>query len=389
MSPFVLLCITGFLAIFSSTISKNPVLPLFATHLGADPSGVGMVAAVSAFSGMIASIPAGMLSDRWGRKKMLMTASAVFATAPFLYLFVSNLWQLAGVRFLHGFATAFFIPVSMALISDLFQRERGERMGWFSTATLLGRFTAPVAGGTLLGLLAASPDFSYRAVYMVCSLAGGATFFAVLRIPDIYKETVHHQNWTETLTAFTCVVSNRAILVTASVEAAVLFAYGIFETFLPLYARQHGISAYEIGIFLSAQIIVLALARPIMGRFSDRHGRKAQIVSGAVTSAGILAALALFSTFVSFLIISVLFGLSLSLVTSATTAHIADLSKKETHGSAMGLLGSVMDIGHTTGPLAAGLIAAHFGFAQAFLAASSALFLASLLFLMIIGPSRN
>ena len=64
LSPFLLLCITGFFAIFSSTISKSPVLPLFASHLGADPAGVGFVASVSAFAGVAFSIPAGILSDR-------------------------------------------------------------------------------------------------------------------------------------------------------------------------------------------------------------------------------------------------------------------------------------------------------------------------------------
>ena len=56
-SPFILLCTTGLFAIFSSTISKSPVLPLFASHLGADPSGVGFIASVSAFTGIVASIP--------------------------------------------------------------------------------------------------------------------------------------------------------------------------------------------------------------------------------------------------------------------------------------------------------------------------------------------
>src|SRR5271157_5609429 len=83
-SPFILLCITGLFAIFSSTISKSPVLPLFSAYLGADPSGVGMVAAVSALTGIIASIPAGILSDRWGRKRMLIISGVVFSTAPFL-----------------------------------------------------------------------------------------------------------------------------------------------------------------------------------------------------------------------------------------------------------------------------------------------------------------
>jgi MFS transporter, DHA1 family, multidrug resistance protein len=65
MTPFRFLCVTGFFAIFSSTISKSPVLPLFAAHLGADPSEVGMVAAVSALSGVLFSIPAGLLADRF------------------------------------------------------------------------------------------------------------------------------------------------------------------------------------------------------------------------------------------------------------------------------------------------------------------------------------
>ncbi len=379
-APFTILCITGFLAIFSSTISKSPVLPLFATHLGAGPSGVGMVAAVSAFTGIIASIPAGILSDRWGRKRMLIIASVAFGTAPFLYLFVTNIWQLAIVRFYHGFATALFIPVSMALISDLFHDERGERLGWFSTSTLLGRFAAPIAGGTLLAVFAADPAFSFRAVYIVCGTAGAAALVLALRMPATHEQGRDRQNWAETLQAFRSVITHRAILITAMVEAAILFAYGTFETFMPLYAREHGISTYEIGIFLSSQILTLAITKPVMGRFSDQHGRRPQIIAGALLGAFSIAAFSLSSSFLPLLAFSILFGLSLSVVTSATSAYIADLSNRETHGSAMGLLGSVMDIGHTTGPLAAGIVAAAFGYRISFVSASAVLVLASLLF---------
>lgn len=89
-SPFLLLCSTGLFAVFSSTISKSPVLPLFASFLGANPSEVGMIAAVSAFTGVVASMPAGMLSDRFGRKKMLTFAAIIFSTAPLLYLLAGN-----------------------------------------------------------------------------------------------------------------------------------------------------------------------------------------------------------------------------------------------------------------------------------------------------------
>ncbi len=372
-SPFVLLCTTGLFAIFSSTISKSPVLPLFTSYLGADPAKVGMVAAVSAFTGIVASIPAGILSDRLGRRRMLVFSAIVFASAPFLYLAVTNIYQLAAIRFYHGLATAIFVPVSMALVSDLFQKERGEKIGWFSTSTLLGRFMAPIIGGAIIGAMAFNPDYSYKAVYIVCGIAGALVLLLSLRIRDSAEHIEHINNkrsWAETADIFKTAISNRDILLTSGVEAAILFSYGTFETFLPLYSISAGISAYEIGIFLSSQIITLALTKPVMGRFSDKHGREPQIFAGAIIGAVCIGSLPMFKSFIPLLILSILFGPSLSIVTSATSARIADLSRQESRGSAMGVLGSIMDIGHTTGPLLTGIVAVYFGFTQSFLTAS-------------------
>lgn len=380
LSPFLLLCTTGFFAIFSSTISKSPVLPLFASHLGADPAGVGFVASVSAFAGVAFSIPAGILSDRFGRKRMLIFSAVIFSTAPFLYPFVKSIWQLAIVRFYHGFATAIFVPVSMALVSDLFHKERGEKMGWFSTATLAGRFLAPVTGGIIISALAFDTALSYRSVYILCGIAGIAAFIFAFNMPEPVKTQDKAQPWKETFSSFSAVINNKGILVTSAVEAFILFAYGTFETFMPLYSLHIGLSAYEIGIFLSAQVIALALSKPAMGRFSDRHGRQPQIFGGALIGAACIGAFSFFSSFFPLLLLSMAFGLSLSIVTSATSALIADLSKRESRGSAMGLLGSVMDIGHTAGPLVSGFIAGLWGYPHAFLTASVLLFSAALIF---------
>ena len=376
----MLLCTTGLFAIFSSTISKSPVLPMFASHLGADPSGIGFIASVSAFTGIIASIPAGILSDRFGRKRMLIFSAMVFSTAPFLYLIVSNIWQLAIIRFYHGLSTAIFIPVSMAMVSDLFHSERGEKIGWFSTATLAGRFMAPVIGGSIIGAMVFNPGLSYKTVYLVCGVSGIIAMAFALRLPKTEKKQAGSMPLRETLKSFREVITARGILITSAVEASILFAYGTFETFLPLYSINAGLSAYEIGIFLSAQVITLAIAKPAMGRFSDRHGRQPQIFGGAIIGAICIGSFAFFKTFFPLLILSILFGLSLSIVTSATSAFIADLSRKETHGSAMGILGSIMDIGHTTGPLFSGIVAYYFGYGVSFAGAALVLVTAAIVF---------
>lgn len=392
----MLLCSAGLFAIFSSTISKSPVLPLFTAYLGGNPAEVGMVAAASAFTGIVFSIPAGMLSDRLGRKRMLIFSAIVFSTAPFIYPFVRNIWQLAIIRFYHGFATAIFIPVAMALVSDIFYKERGEKIGLFSTSTLVGRFMAPISGGVIIGALAFNPEMSYKAVYLVCGVAGIIALLFILKLnppsPPFTKggrENKIDHRWQETLTAFKTVISHRGILITSAVEAAILFAYGTFETFLPLHSVKIGLSAYDVGIFLSAQVITLALTKPLMGRFSDRHGRQPQIFTGAIAGAFCIGSFSFFRSFIPMLLLSILFGLSLSIVTSATSSFIADLSRRETHGSAMGILGSIMDIGHTTGPLVSGVVAAAFGFEKSFVAASLVLAAAAFIFLINIGMGKK
>lgn len=388
LSPFKLLCVAGLLAIFSSTISKSPVLPLYASYLGAGPSGVGFVAAVSAFTGILASIPAGLLSDRIGRKRMLVAAALVFATAPFLYPLVASLWQLAVIRFYHGLATAIFIPVGMAMVTDLFQAERGERLSWFSTSTLLGRFLAPIAGGALIGALAFNPALGYRSVYLVCGGVGITALVLMIFIKEPEPPADAAPQRRRLLADFRSVISHRTIVVTAIVEAAILFAYGTFETFLPLYALQAGMGALAVGIFLSSQVITLALTKPVMGRFSDRHGRPRQIFAGAMLGAACIGGFSQLTGFVPLLGLSIVFGFSISIVTSATSAFIADLSGQDTLGSAMGVLGSIMDIGHTTGPLAGGILAASLGIGWAFFGASVVLAAASTTFLAAAGSAH-
>lgn len=282
------------------------------------------------------------------------------------------------MRFYHGFATAIFVPVAMAQVADLFHKERGEKMGWFSTSTLLGRFMAPIVGGTIIGVMVFNPGLGYKVVYLVCGITGIVALILAFKLPPPSGNRQEGQECKGTLSSFKSVLSNKFILATAAVEAAILFAYGTFETFLPLYSIKSGLSAYEVGIFLSAQVITLALTKPMMGRFSDRHGRPPQILYGAFIGALCIGSFSFFKSFIPLFALSILFGLSLSIVTSATSAFIADLSKRETHGSAMGILSSVMDIGHTTGPLVSGFIAAYLGLEKAFIGAGIVLLIIAL-----------
>ena len=388
VSPFLLLCVTGLLAIFSSTLAKSPVLPLFADHLGADAAGIGLLAALGPLTGILGSIPAGLLADRYGRRRMLVIAAWIFATAPLLYLPADSLLLLAIARIYHGLATAIFMPVALALVTDLFRQGRGEKIGWFATATLAGRFVAPLSGGLLLANLALAPTAAFQTVYLVCFGGGLLSLLLALRIPETGKAAAKPPASSNKamFNAFRRVVATPGILPAALAEAAALFMYGAFETFLPGHVLAAGLSAGEAGFFISIQIMTLALTKPLMGKFSDRHGRNGQIFWGGLGGMSAMALLATASSFWSLLGASIGIGLALAMVTAATTALIADLSRPEDRGAAMGLLSSIMDVGHATGPLVAGFVALYYGLPAALLTAAAILGVATLLFRLAARP---
>ena len=101
------------------------------------------------------------------------------------------------------------------------------------------------------------------------------------------------------------------IMMTCFVEAAILFAYGIFETFLPLRGIQVGLSTWEIGVCISSQVITIAVSKPVLGRFSDRHGRPPQIIWGSLIAGICMLMLAFSFSFPTLLASSIGLGLLL------------------------------------------------------------------------------
>ena len=130
-AAMVRLCAAGFVAYCSYSICRAPLLPLFARELGAGPSLIGFVMGASTLTGVFLKLPAGALSDLFGRRRWLVAGALVFATLPFSYLAVSTLAWLVVLRFLHGSATAIFGPVASASLSDIAPAAR--RGGWLST----------------------------------------------------------------------------------------------------------------------------------------------------------------------------------------------------------------------------------------------------------------
>ena len=380
LSPFMLLCIMGGLAIFSSTMAKNPALPLFIRSLEVPVSTVGFIAAASTVVGIVVSLPAGILSDIIGRRRVILMAAIVFATAPFLYLLITLPWQLVLVRIYHGLATAILGPVALAAVADTFEKGRGERMGWYSSATMVGRFLAPFVGGILIF----GEDF--RWVYLADGFAGVLALLAALRLPLATStsgsawETFKQQRG-KYGQEIAFVFRHIGILATSGIEAVQYFAFGCLETFLPIYLNEKlGYPAWKIGILFTAQILAATVTKPLMGWLSDRYGRIPMIVSGLALGGITTGSMILSSNYLVILVLIVMFGLGLATVTASTSALVADLSRAQGRGGALGILSSIMDIGHSSGPMVAGVLIGAYSYQMTFGIIGSSLVVISLFY---------
>lgn len=369
---FVLIALTGGLAILSSTMSKTPVLPLFAESLGASPAEIGWIVIASTIPGILVSFPAGALSDYLGKRRVLLASLVVFASAPFLYLIVQTAWQLMAVRFYHGFATAIFGTVASAAIAERYTADRAARLSTYSSVTIVGRSIAPFLGGFLISLA------SFGAVYIACAISGVLALAAGLLLKDHGASPRGKPQLPHFWQSLAAVLRNRGIMVVSLVEAAQYLAFGAIEAFLALFAASVGIPAWQIGIILGVQLVSIVFMKPLMGRISDRVGRKQVIVPGLIIGALSIALLPFLPSFIGLSFLSLVFGLGFATVTSSTSAMVADLTRDGQFGSSMGVLRTIMDVGQSIGPVLTGWLVGAAGYVSAFSVLSGILLLAAL-----------
>ena len=338
-----IILIAGFFAILGSTMSKSPTLPLYAQSLGLGKGEIGLVAAASTVTGIFMNFASGLLSDVYGRRKLLKMAGFVFLSAPLLYFLADNALSLALVRVYYGVATAIFVPVSFALVSDLYPDRKGTFMGFLSSSTLVGRALAPVLAGSIIYFL------GFSVVFVLCSLTGLVVFALTFRFPETGGE----------LKRFEFTFSGELLLI-GLLDAAVYMAYQGIETFLPLFYYLQD-KAWLSGLILTVEIAIMAVVKPYAGYLSDRVGRIKPIVAG-MTMVGLAMFVFALSESLSLVVLgAVLFSVGASISEASTKPLATEVSRLR--GTALGFLESIKDIGQALGPVLIGFLGLRTGFA--------------------------
>ena len=376
---FFYLCTLGVFCFISYNLVRMPVLSLFAESLGAGPERLGLIVSVSTLTGVLLKLPSGALSDIYGRKLLLRIGVVAFGLPPFAYPFVSDLNVLTGLRFVHGLATAIFAPSALATVADLYKERRGAALGTYTACTQSGALLGPFLGGWLMY------QAGFPAAFVTAGLFGciAILIFFSLHL-DEPPPRVHEKGLGPVLTemgkGFLAVARNRRVLITSSTDAAKMIANGALMAFLPLYGLSVGLDAGQVGLLFSVQAVTSFLSKPIMGRVSDRVGRQPLILIGLLICAATFISMPHVGSFALLLLLSSGFGFGEAVVSSSSAALVADSSEFKRLGAGMGMQGTVMDIGHASGPLLAGLLIAHTSYQSAFAVIAAIQLLAAVAF---------
>ncbi|MBI4697739.1 MAG: MFS transporter [Nitrospirae bacterium] len=382
LSPFTSLCTVGFFARLSYALARSPVLPLFALYLGAGPEAIGFAVGISTVTGIFFKLPSGALSDVIGRKKTMMIGLLFFAFMPFTYLLVKDYNLLIVIRFLHGLATAIYGPVSMAVVADIAGAKKGEMLSWFSSVTIIGNLLGAPLGGFILHSApgSASPSMTeFHYAYLASGAAGMLSLIIALSVLKGDKQAESKFGLREASQRFISgikeVISDRRIVIISNMEGLQNMTVGALEAFLPIYAvTVAGLNEFQAGLLWGIQVLTTILSKPVMGKTSDRYGRKPLIVAGMILCAVSFGLIPLLKSFYPLMLTAMLFGFGEAFVTSSSAALVADICKEKHFGTAMGTFGTIFDIGHASGPILAGILLAHHDYLFSFGVIASALY---------------
>ena len=339
----------------------TPILPQIGEELGIGESALGTL--VSAYSIMVGvfAIVAGPVSDKIGRRRILLLGTGVMTVALLMHHFVIGYYSFLAVRVGAGCAGGILSGSAVSYIGDFFPyHRRGWATGWVMSGMAFGQIAGIPIGIVLAGA------YGFKWPFYLFAFAMAATFALIwFRVPqpDVQR-TVGR------LTIASAVRNYRAMLVKSEIAAAA-FAYFImflgvsfYVVYLPYWLTQSlSMSPNAIATLFVVGGIANVLTGPRAGKLSDRVGRKPVIIASCL---GLSIVMILTTVLVrEFWVAYVLYFATMVLVAmrlSPFSALLTALVSDERRGSLLSMTIALGQVGFAVGAATAGPLYSRFGY---------------------------
>lgn len=359
-SPLFLMALTIFID-FAGFGLVIPLLPFWAEHLGANAVGVGLVLTVYALAQLIFTPVLGSLSDRYGRRPVIIASLLIEAVGFALTALSGSLLMLLIARFIGGLGAS-NIGSAQAVVSDTTTPEKRARgMGMIGAAIGLGFVVGPAIGGLLAPLGLTVPFWVALGVALVNMLLVAMFLPETRRRQERAGESRKRGN--VMLVGWRRVLHSPAVARLVVINLLFTVAFSAMETVFPLFTQHiFGWGAVQNGyVFTYVGFIIVIMQGGLVGPLVKRFGEKGVMIAGLVLLAIGLALLP-WSTQLGVLLAAL--GI-LSAGDGAATPTISTLlsfaSTEETQGETQGVAQGVGGLGRIIGPLFAGSVFAFGG----------------------------
>ncbi|HET9947356.1 MAG TPA: MFS transporter [Longimicrobiales bacterium] len=346
-----LIVFTLWLLVFSSasqTMIISPILPIIGEQLGIADAALGTL--VTAYSLMvgICAILAGPVSDRIGRRRILLLGSGAMTVALALHGLASGYASFLAVRALAGGAGGILSGAAVSYVGDWFPyRRRGWATGWVMSGSAVGQIVGIPLGVVLAGRWGVEAPFYVFAVTMTATFA---LVFLGLPQPPV-RRSAHPVTVAGAARDYAAMLRRPEVAWAAAAYFLVFLGMGVFMVYLPTWLeRDLGITADQIATMYLLGGVANVVTGPQAGRLSDRVGRRGIIL---LASAGLAALMLLTVPLVTGLVAAyVVFVLAMVLIAmrvSPFSALLTALVRDERRGSLMSLTVALGQLGFALG----------------------------------------
>lgn len=355
---FINLSISTFF-IFTVFYALLTFIPIYVmADLGGSAAQGGLAVSVFLVSAIIVRFFAGMILEKFGKRRILIVSVLMFAVSTALYVGINDFAPLLALRFFHGIWFSLVTTVAGAIAADIIPPERrGEGLGYYGIAMNL----AIVAGPFIV--LSLQPFVAARVIFLVLGVVMVIGFFCAffVKIAD-EQQSAPSEKRMLTLNDFL----EKKSMPIASVGLLISFAYASIVSFISVYAESLGL-IQAASFFFVVYAIAMLLVRPITGRIFDAYGPNVVIIPSCIIFAIGLFSLANTGSAWMLLFSGALIGLGYGTLLPSFQSLAIEAADKHRSGYATGTFFAFYDFGLAIGSVSLGIFAGMLGYSNLYL----------------------
>jgi MFS transporter, DHA1 family, tetracycline resistance protein len=355
-SPLLLMALT-ILVDFTGFGLILPLLPFWAQHLGAGPIGIGLLLTIYAAAQFVFTPILGTLSDRYGRKPIILLSLLIEALSLALTAQAGSFPVLLLARLIGGLGAS-NIGSAQAVVADVTApNERARGMGFIGAAIGLGFVIGPALGGVLAPLGATLPFWVAAGVALVNAMLVALFLPETRRAVKIEGANKRKSNkgLSIVFSGWRSAVKHPIVLRLVLVNLLFTLAFTAMESIFALFTQHtFGWGASENGyVFTFVGVIVVIMQGGLVGQLVKRWGEQRVLVAGLIMLAAGLLLLA-FSSQLSWLLMGLgILSIGDGAVTPTVSTLLSFASTAQTQGETLGFSQGMAGLGRSIAPVIA------------------------------------